>query len=54
MKKKCSLCGEYKTVEDFYYKDKEHTKKDCYCKGCSNWLSKLKMRILRERNKRRV
>ena len=31
---KCRVCGKYKPEEDFYFKDKEHTKLDTRCKTC--------------------
>lgn len=51
MKFKCGCCGEYKTVDEFYYRDKKHLKISSYCKKCTKINSKFCQRIVRERKK---
>ena len=50
MKRKCSMCGEYKEEAEFPFK-KRKGKLYCYCKNCQRLYTKEYMRIYRERQK---
>ena len=53
VKRKCSMCGEYKTVNNFKIKEEYYRKRyNPYCNNCQRLYMKEYMRVYRERNKK--
>ena len=56
IKRKCSMCGEHKKVNEFKMINTKYRKNghyNAYCKNCQKLYMKEYMRIYRERRKRR-
>ena len=52
MKRKCSMCGEYKDTTQFRYMN-TLKRYNCYCKECEKWYMKQYGRIRYERERAR-
>lgn len=46
-KKKCSMCGEYKPIEQFRFM-KHQNRNNCYCKQCEKWYQRHYVRKQKE------
>ncbi len=57
LKRKCSMCGEYKKIEEFKMKNRRYRKNgnyNAYCNNCQKLYMKEYMRIYREREESNV
>lgn len=39
VKRRCSMCGEYKTIDQFRFM-KHQQRHNAYCKACEKWYQK--------------
>ena len=49
MKRKCSMCGEYKEESKFRFM-KHQNRYNCYCKDCERWYHRYYVRKDRIKN----
>lgn len=48
-KRKCSMCGEYKPIDNFRFM-KSQNRYNSYCRDCERWYQKHYQREYRRRN----